>query len=149
MEWWLWIFFGLALLALELFLPTGFFVFLIGIGAVATGLVVFIGLGGPAWLHWILFVLFSSALLMYVRSYMMGRTDSGEKDADRGPQGQTVTLTTDVEPRGVGSGELRGASWSLRNDGAESLKVGQRCVVTRVEGIMLVVGGSPSSENNQ
>lgn len=142
MAWWLWILFGLFLLVLELFLPTGFFVFLIGIGAVVTGLIVSTELAGPLWLHWLLFVAVSSALLMYVRRFMMGRADSAAKEVDRGPQGQVVVISSDIAPGGTGSAELRGSTWSVRNDGQQPLKAGDRCIVERVEGILLIVSST-------
>lgn len=139
MTWWLWILFGLTLLVLELFLPTGFFVFLIGIGALLTGLIVALGLAGPLWLHWLLFVVFSFLLLMYVRQYMMGRSDAKIKEADRGPVGQTIVLANDLMPGATGSTELRGAQWMVKNGGDSVLRSGSTCKVIRVEGIQLIV----------
>ena len=39
----------------------------------------------------------------------------------------------------LGKAELRGTSWSARNRGAAALARGQRCVVEKVDGLMLWV----------
>jgi membrane protein implicated in regulation of membrane protease activity len=35
--------------------------------------------------------------------------------------------------------EVRGSSWSARNVGADGIAIGQRCVVVRIEGLLLAV----------
>jgi membrane protein implicated in regulation of membrane protease activity len=139
MTWWLWIFFGLALLITELFIPTQFFIFLVGIGAILTGLLVALGLGGPPWLHWLMVVAISSVLLVFVRRFMLGRTEDDGREVDRGPQGEVVEISDEIAPGGTGSAQLRGSNWMVRNAGQEILRPGDRCPVDRVDGISLVV----------
>jgi membrane protein implicated in regulation of membrane protease activity len=140
MIWWIWILVGLGLLVVELFVPTGFFIFLIGIGAIATGLLAAVGLAGPPWLHWFLLVAISSVLLAFVRKYMLGReaTTSG-RDSDRGPEGKEVEITSEIASGAVGEGQLRGSVWRVRNECLDTLTPGTRCLVAAVEGITLVV----------
>jgi membrane protein implicated in regulation of membrane protease activity len=42
-----------------------------------------------------------------------------------------------IEPGGMGRAELRGGSWSARNDGTSRIEAGARCRVTRVDGLMI------------
>src|SRR4029450_686357 len=64
--------------------------------------------------------------------------------------GDVAILLDDLPPGAVGKAELRGTAWSVRHDGAERLVGGQgwrgerllrgrRCVVERVDGLMLHV----------
>ena len=39
----------------------------------------------------------------------------------------------------VAQAELRGTAWSVRHDGTQPLARGRRCIVERVEGLMLHV----------
>jgi membrane protein implicated in regulation of membrane protease activity len=140
MNWWIWILFGLALLVIELFVPTGFFIFLIGIGAITTGLLAALGIAGPLWLHWFLLVAISTVLLAFVRKYMVGRTTmTPGGDTDRGPEGKEVEITSEILPGAVGEGQLRGSVWRVRNECPDTLTPGTRCLVAEVEGITLIV----------
>jgi len=139
MIWWIWILFGLALLVIELFVPTGFFIFLIGIGAIVTGLLALVGIAGPPWLHWFILIAVSTVLLAYVRRYMVGRKTTSTGDGDSGPEGQEVEISSEIAPGAIGEGQLRGSVWRVRNECGEMLFPGSRCQVAAVEGITLVV----------
>ena len=63
MTWWVWVLLGLGLFACEMLTPGGFYFAFFGIGAVGTGLLVWLGIGGPPWLEWLLFTAVSLACL--------------------------------------------------------------------------------------
>jgi len=136
MTWWLWTLAGLGLLGLEVLTPGGFFVLFFGLGALAVGVLVGLGLGGPPWLQLLLFSVLSTVMLVLFRRRMLEsmRTPEGEVG---GLVGDVAVLLDDLPPGAVGKAELRGTAWSVRHEGAEVLPRGQRCRVVRVDGLML------------
>ena len=85
MLWWHWAVLGLVLAALELASPGGFFIIFFGVGALVVGLLTFLGVGGPAWLQWLLFTILSLAALKLFRDpllrHMRTGTATGPVDA--------------------------------------------------------------------
>ncbi len=59
--------------------------------------------------------------------------------------GETVELTTAIEPDGVGQARFRGSVWKVHNAGPRALELGARCRVDEVNGITLTVGKSSSA----
>ncbi|HTT72011.1 MAG TPA: NfeD family protein [Anaeromyxobacteraceae bacterium] len=138
MAWWWWVLFGVVLLGVELLTPGGLFALFLGISALAVGVLVALGAGGPDWLQWGLFSLLSIALLAFVRRRLRGVL------AARTPPvasvvGEVAILTTDLPPRGVGRAELHGSTWEARSLEEGGLAQGRRCRVERVEGLTLWV----------
>jgi inner membrane protein len=52
-------------------------------------------------------------------------------------EGERALVTEVVAPAASGKAEMRGASWTARTAGDETLEKGRRCVVERVEGLTL------------
>lgn len=141
MVWWVWILFGLALLAAEILTPGGFFVLFFGLAALIVGVLVAVGIGGPEWLQWLLFSVLSVASLLGFRRRLVDRFTQVPMEAHRLDSlvGEVAVLTDDLAPGGVGKAELRGTSWTVRTHGPAILAAGTRCVVERVEGLTLWV----------
>jgi len=137
MEWWAWLIAGFVLLAVEMATPGGFVSLFFGVGAVLVALLVAMGMGGPAWLQWVLFPLFSVALLAVLRGYLRDRLQGGPDKKVDSLIGETAVLLADLAPGSVGKVELRGTTWNAQTTNWEVLKAGQRCVVDRVEGLTL------------
>ncbi len=138
MAWWMWVLVGVALLAVELLTPGGFFALFFGVGAIAVGVLELVGLGAPGWLQWVLWSVLSLALVVGVRRRLRGVLTS------RGPRvhdlvGETAVLLDDLPPRGLVRAELRGTPWEVRSDSQDLLRRGQRCRVERVDGLTLWV----------
>ncbi len=74
MAWWLWSIFGLALLAAELLVPTGFFVFFFGVSGVLVGSLVGIGWVEDPWIEWVLFSGLAIVLLLVFRRRLCATT---------------------------------------------------------------------------
>lgn len=133
MNWQSWIIVGLILLGLEVFNPTGFVLFIIGLAAVLTGLILFTGITLPTWAPWALCAVLIIVLLIFRRSIMRlfraDRSDHGESGA-----GETVTVSGDLAPGAVGQGEFRGTMWKVRNIGDRSIPKGTPCKVMRLDG---------------
>ena len=139
MPWWAWILSGLVLLGLELLLGSFYLVFL-GIAAIIVGLIAMFGASGPLWLEWLLFIVFSSGLVLLLRKPLLGKFNiqSDSRDIDTLVGVAAVAVDT-IPPGGIGKVDMRGTVWTAHNQGAAALAPGQRCRVERVEGLSLWV----------
>lgn len=139
MPWWVWILFGLVLLGLELLLGSFYLVFL-GVAAIAVGLIAMFGADGPLWLEWLLFIIFSTGLVLLLRKPLIGKFNiqSDTRDIDT-LVGLAAVAVESIAPGGIGKVEMRGTVWTAHNEGAAALAPGQRCRVERVEGLSLWV----------
>jgi len=139
MPWWIWVIVGFVLLAFELLTPGGFFVLFFGIGALAVGALAAFDAAGPLWLQGVLFTGVSVLSLALFRGKLLARVDPGRRQGAPIDQivGQVAILIEDLPPGGVGKAELRGSAWSCRSALDRVLLQGQRCIVERVDGLML------------
>lgn len=141
MVWWLWLLVGLALLAIEMLTPGGFFTIFFGVAATVVGVLTRLGLAGPPWMQWILFSGLSVASLVLFRKPLlawMGRREVARPEVDTLVGEETVLLEA-VPENGVGKAELRGTSWSARSVDGTALPAGSRCRVQRIDGLTLWV----------
>jgi membrane protein implicated in regulation of membrane protease activity len=135
MSWWAWVLAGVGLLVVEMVTPGGLFALFFGIGAIAVGALVGVGVGGPAWLQWVLFPALSVALLAVFRKRMRGKLAAPGLQPDLA--GEVAIVIADIPAGGVGKAELRGTPWEARASAAGPLSRGQRCRVERIEGLTL------------
>ncbi len=142
MPWWSWLILGFALLGGEMLAPGGFYLLFAGIGALIVGLLALANLAGPSWTQWLLFTVLSVLSLTLLRSRLARSILPGRPGAEI--VGETVELTTAIQPDGVGQARFRGSVWKVRNAGTCALEVGARCRVDEVKGITLTVGKSSS-----
>lgn len=138
MTWWIWVLLGLVLLAAELATPGGFFAIFFGLGALVVGVLVWLGWAESPPLQWLLFSVLSILGVAVFRRPLMRalKLDHPMKAVDS-IQGEDAIVVEEVAPGGTGKAELRGASWTARTDGSETLAKGRRCRVERVEGLTL------------
>src|SRR5262245_3650514 len=139
MMWWLWLVAGIALLALEMLTPGGFFTIFFGVSALVVGVLARFGLAGPAWMQWVLFSVLSVASLLLFRKPLlewMKRREVPRPEVDT-LVGETAVVLEKVGETGVGKAELRGTSWTARSATGASLPAGARCRVVRVDGLTI------------
>jgi membrane protein implicated in regulation of membrane protease activity len=141
MIWWYWVVLGLLLTGLELATPGGFFLLFFGIGALLVGGLASIGVGGPAWVQWLLFTVLSVAALVFFRTpllrLMETRTPrSGDVDSLRG---EVAVAMDGIPAGGLGRAQLRGTVWTARNLGTDPITPGERCLVTSVDGLTISI----------
>jgi len=138
--WWHWLALGLVLAAAEMASAGGFYIIFFGVGAMVVGLLSALGLAGPVWMQTFLFSAISIGSLALFRSRLL-------KMMQPNPQapsvdalvGEVAVATEDVAAGSIGKVELRGSSWSARNDAGVVVTRGTRCRVTGVDGLMLHV----------
>ena len=139
MAWWLWVFLGVVLLAVEILVPGGFFVLFFGVAAGLVGLLAAVGLADSAWLQWLLFSAISVASLLFFRGPLLAQLRPLGSAAAGDYVGEVAVLIDDLPVGAVGKAELRGTSWNVRSDDGRPLARGERCRVVRVEGLLLWV----------
>ncbi len=137
MEWWGWAILGIACMVIEVHLTQDFTLFCVGVAAFVVTAVAAFAVDLPYWSHWLLFSALAVVVLLTVRKPLLGRLrpDRG-RDADFDYLlGEVATPSEDLAANGVGKAELRGSVWTARNAEPTNLSKGQRCRVTRVEGL--------------
>jgi membrane protein implicated in regulation of membrane protease activity len=139
MEWWGWAILGIACMVIEVHLTQDFTLFCVGVAAFVVTAVAAFAVDLPFWSHWLLFSALAVVVLLTVRKPLLGRLrpDRG-RDADFDYLlGEVATPSEDLAGNGVGKAELRGSVWTVRNAEPTNLNKGQRCRVTRIEGLTL------------
>jgi inner membrane protein len=141
MVWWHWMVLGLVLAALELVSPGTFFIIFFGVGALAVGVLALFNLAGPVWVQWLLFSIISVLALLLFRNPLLRlvRADTAASSAVDALTNDIAVAMDNMPPGEMGRAELRGSAWAARNAGTTPIKKGQRCMVQRVEGLMLHV----------
>jgi inner membrane protein len=139
--WWTWLILGGVLMAAELLLPTGFFLFFFGVGAALTGGLVALGLLPSFTLQGLVFVGISLASIVLLRKPLLAKFHFRNKSHVSVDTliGQTAKALDSMAPQAVGKVELRGSCWSALNVGSDSIALDARCRVEKVEGLTLHV----------
>ncbi len=143
MEWWLWVVSGFVLLIAELFLSSGFFLFIFGLSALALGLFLFaLSLGSyeiTSSNQYITYAVLTIVMLFTVRRQIVNRLFTGSKEVSDEFTGKEVSVGTEIAPNAHGSAELRGTVWKVVNIGSAPIRAGESATVSRVEGLTLFV----------
>jgi membrane protein implicated in regulation of membrane protease activity len=139
MTWWMWVAGGLVLMVLELATPSGFFIMFFGLGALTVGALTGATLLVSPWVQWLLFTALSIVYLMLFRGSVQTRFQAPPPPDIDSLVGALAVPQGSIEPGGVGKVEVRGSSWSARNVAAAPITIGQRCIVTSIDGLLLGV----------
>ena len=139
MTWSYWLFMGFALAGAEMISPGGFYLLFFGIAALIVGALAGLGIVQTAWLEWLLFSILAVVSLLFFRGPLLRTTRSTPTHAVDSMVGESAVLLDDLPSGHTGKAELRGSTWTTRNDGASLLAKGQRAIVIKVEGLMLRV----------
>ena len=136
MTWWFWVLIALLLLSIEFFSTTmhvGFF----AVGALFVALLQAFPLGLPLWAQLAIFTAVSLIALFFIRPVLMRKLRLNETKVVDSLVGEQATAMDDIGISGLGKAEMRGSTWSARNIGPAPVARGERCVVERVEGLVL------------
>ncbi len=138
MPWWGWIVVGVVLLAAELLaIEAQFYLVLLGVAALLTGLGVAVGLPGQPYAEWGLFVVLAVVLMFGVRRQLYGRLVGSPPPMYEVVVGEVATVSETIEPGALGRAQLRGTEWTARNVGRSALSEGQRARIERVENLVI------------
>ena len=139
----IWFLVGLALVLSEFMVP-GIILVFFGLGAWVTAVTAWTGLT-PGWSSQLLtFGISSVVLLVLLRRWFRNRFfgyigDDHDLDTNIDEfSGQSVLVTADIGPEhDDGIVEFKGAPWKARS--ASHIPAGQRAIITKVDGITLMV----------
>jgi membrane protein implicated in regulation of membrane protease activity len=139
--WWTWLILGGILMAAELLVPTGFFLFFFGVGAALTGCLQALGLLPSFPSQGLAFIAISFASIILLRKPLLAKFHFRNKPHISVDSliGQTAIALDAMAPQSIGKVELRGAAWSARNTGSEPIAINAPCRVEQVEGLTLYV----------
>ena len=138
MSWWYWIVFGLALAAIELATPGGFFFAFFAVSALVVGLLELAGILETDAIQWALFSAVSVACLVFFRKPLLERMNRSEvKGSIDSLVGELAVPAGAIPPGGHGRAELRGSMWVVRNVDVGAVSAGERCRVVAVRGLEL------------
>jgi membrane protein implicated in regulation of membrane protease activity len=136
--WWIWVVGGLIMMGLEAFLPTGFYFFFLGLAAVATGTLTWLGVVHTLFYQG-LTALLSMGVVVAARRPVLARFKLSPQNEVDSMVGETATALESIAAQGGGRVELRGTTWSARNLGEAEIPVRAKCRVERVDGLTLEV----------
>ena len=141
MAWWLWVLFGIALLAAEILTPGGFFVLFFGVAALLVGALDAVGLVASTVMQWLLFSILSIGSVLLFRRRLVERfnTPSSRRGDIDSLRDEVAIALEELAPGAIGKAELRGTRWTVKNTGERPLRVGERCRVGGKEGLTLFV----------
>ena len=139
MVWWMWLALGLALMVIELATPSGFFIMFFGLGALTVGILARFGAAGPIWMQWLLFTVFSVIYVLLFRGRLHEQVRHRHPSEVDTLVGELAVPRERIPPGAVGRVELRGTTWTARNEATEAIEPGRRCRVMRVDGLLVLV----------
>ena len=140
MVWWGWLVIGFGLMTVELLgLEAAFYLVIIGIAAIVTGLLGLIGLTLPIWGQWVLFAGLAIASMLLFRQNLYMRLRGSTPESGNPLVGEVVRLSEDVAPGARCRVALRGSTWSGRNVGSEPVAAGGQAEVIAVDGTVLEI----------
>lgn len=139
MEWWIWVVAAVALVAVEMLTPGGFYFLFFGTGALVAGLLALLGVNSLT-VQSIAFLGVSVASVLGFRKPLLAKFQSKRISHHVDSMvGETAILVATLYPGEFGQAELRGSNWKVRNIGGVALTAGQRCIVEQVDGLTLNV----------
>ncbi|MBK9166627.1 MAG: NfeD family protein [Bryobacterales bacterium] len=138
MDWWIWLVVGLLLLLSEAVTPGGFYLFFLGMSAIAVGALSGLGLGGPLWFQWLLFSVLS-ALCVFLLRQPLQRALLNRKPPVDSMVGDLALAVQEIAAMGSGKVEYRGTAWNARNLTGTTISAQQQCRVESVDGLTLLV----------
>jgi len=131
---------GLGLATVEILTPGGFFVIFFGVAAIVVGSLSGLGFGGPPWFQWLLFSLIAIISLLLFREPLLRKIErSQRKEPVDELEGEIAVAQEEIAAGSIGKVELRGSSWSARNESERAIRKSERCRVHKVEGLTLGV----------
>jgi membrane protein implicated in regulation of membrane protease activity len=140
LTWWSWLIAGCILMFAELLIPTGFFLFFFGLGAVVTGLASWAGLLPSFVFQGLAFIAISLVCVVLLRKPLLAKFHvQNPTNTVDSLVGETAQALEAIAPQAIGKVQLRGSSWSALNTGASPIAAEVRCKVEKVDGLTLHV----------
>lgn len=140
MAWWSWLILGVVLFGAEMIaVDAQFFLVFLGLSAAAVGLLELIGINMPGWVQWTVFAALSLITMFTFRKSLYLKIRGNVPGFKDGLEGEYIVIPVDLAAGGHGRASLRGAEWTVVNDGGTNISAGARVKVLRNEGLTLHV----------
>ena len=139
MSWWLWCAVGLVFVFLELFVPLGFLLLLLGASCLVVGGLVALNAAGPDWMHWCLLAVLFVASVATLRKRLMDGFGAVGYGPTHNLEGKEILISADIKPNEFGQGEYSGTPWKVKNCRSSVLEKGNRYAVTKRDGLTLEI----------
>ena len=144
MQWWAWVAGGAILLGAELaFVDAQFYMVLLGASALVVGLASLLDADLPVWLQWLIFSVLAVTSMVTFRRRVYERIRPKLPLMQTGPAGEMLLVPQDLPPGGRCRIEYRGSTWDAVNHGDAPIAAGSRAHIVRVDGLTLVLQGTP------
>ena len=144
MQWWAWVVGGGILLGAELaFVDAQFYLVLLGASALVVGLASLVSADLPVWLQWLVFSVLAVASMVTFRRRVYERIRPKLPLMRTGPAGETLIVPQELPAGATCRIEYRGSTWSAVNGGDAPIAAGSRAHILRVDGLTLVLHGTP------
>jgi membrane protein implicated in regulation of membrane protease activity len=128
----------LALAFVELLVPSGFYLLLLGVSGMVVGLLTLAGVAPGVTVQLLLFSIVALVACFGFASRLQHKL-KGRRPMTADPVGKLVKVTEVIAPGATGKGELWGAPWRVRNVGTGVLEPACEAVVIEVEDLTLCV----------
>ena len=141
MTWWLWTLVGIGAVVIELGATRDFSLFCVGLSALIVAALAGLNLVTGTEAQWVSFSILAVVLVLVLRTplqRLISPRDSPVREMDY-LIGETALPIDDLPIDGFGKAELRGTQWTARNAAGCTLSKGQRCRVTKVDGLTIWV----------
>lgn len=139
MLWWTWISVGFLLLGAELFIPSGFYLFIIGMTCFVVGGLTYANIIESQNTQFIIGGIVGIIQLFTIRKPLHQAMKSLGKSTGSDITHQKVTISNDIDVGEIGKGELAGSSWNVKNESNAALQKNEQYTVHRIEGLTLIV----------
>lgn len=138
MTWWAWMILGAAVLGIELFaIDLQFYLVFFGLSAILVGIAGALGVTMPEWAQWAAFSVLSLVFMVTFRRTLYEKLRRGAKGFRGSLTGESINIANALEPGKEAREEHRGAKWTVRNVGADTVPGGSRARVVKVDGLTL------------
>ncbi|MGB5246577.1 MAG: NfeD family protein [Woeseia sp.] len=140
MTWWSWLILGVVLFGAEMVaIDAQFFLVFLGLSAAAVGLLELAGINMPEWVQWIVFAALSLVSMFTFRKSLYEKIRGNVPGFKDGLEGEYIVIPVDLAGGSHGRAKLRGADWTVVNDGNTAIAAGSRVKILRNEGLTLHV----------
>ena len=140
MEWWAWIVLGAVLLAAELFVPTDFFLAVLGGAALLVAAGTGVGILPGATFQWAAYGMLSLVLIVGARKAFRDRFGPGQlRTSSSELVGEIATGQGRIASGADGKVMLRGTTWAAHNLGDVDVQDGDRVEVVGVDRLTVQV----------
>jgi membrane protein implicated in regulation of membrane protease activity len=136
---WIWLVLGISLVIVELLLPSGFFLFILGIAGIVVGAFVATGVISGWMPEVVVFCVVAIGCWLAFGKHLVqlfSRRPAGHQGQ---LVGSVVSVTANIPVGSTGTGTLWGTQWRLENIDSSTLTAGSEAVVVSSQGITLQV----------